>query len=77
MGPVGRCIGSEIPAVQAFQNPLPDTPAGYDDIDFVAVRAKIQARIDDDAANIESFANLAYHSANTYRATKGGANGAR
>ncbi|CAJ1960027.1 unnamed protein product [Cylindrotheca closterium] len=79
MGPASRCYGSEVPPAQDFQYPLPDVPVGYGSIDFIPVRASIQDVIDADAVNIGHLANLAYRSANTFRATdyRGGANGAR
>jgi len=76
MGPVTRCIGDNIPAVQEFQMPLPTPPETLPD--FSTIASDIQDMIKEKSIS-KDIAHLAYQCASTYRATDhtGGCNGAR
>ena len=77
MGPIQRCLGDDIPPVQFWQYPLPDSPSELPD--YIPIKEALQAVIDEDPANSDAMINLAYRCASTYRATdhRGGCNGAK
>ncbi|KAJ3027268.1 UNVERIFIED_CONTAM: hypothetical protein HDU68_004133 [Siphonaria sp. JEL0065] len=90
MGPQGRCINSDAPPAQPFQNPLP-TPSKKTP-DVAAVVAKIQSLLSTASATLEpdvlgngqpyygaQLIDLAFQCASSFRATdyRGGCNGAR
>ncbi len=73
MGPKARYIGPEVPAEDLiWQDPV---PAGRQDYDVAAVKAKIAAS----GLTISEMVSTAWDSARTYRGSdmRGGANGAR
>merc|ERR1711871_144536 len=74
MGPVTRCVGTDVPPAQPFQYPLPAPSRHHPDFDQVA--ADVRASLGD---NGPLFVRLAWASASTFRFTDflGGANGAR
>lgn len=77
MGPASRCIGDLVLSPQPFQQPLPDAPATKPD--YIPIRKKVQAKLDDGSIMAEDLVHLAFQCASTYRSTdySGGCNGAR
>jgi catalase (peroxidase I) len=76
MGPRTRCLGTELPPMQSWEEF--DPPLSTDLPDYVPIRAAIQKSIDDEPSNVAAFATLAINCASTFRASdyRGGCNGA-
>ena len=77
MGPITRCIGSNIPPPQDWQYPLPDAPTQM--TNFQQVKAEIISVIEMDKRTKGMFVRLAWQCISSFRATDylGGCNGAR
>lgn len=77
MGQRERCLGDELPEMQAWETSLGPLKASLPD--YVPVRKMIQKSIGDDENNLSLFAQLAMQCSNTFRQTdyRGGCNGAR
>ena len=75
VGPRERCLGDELPPMQAWETSL--GPLKSELPDYVPVRSMIQTAIDDDSDNLSAFAQLAMMCSNTFRQTdyRGGCNG--
>lgn len=87
MGPVTRCIGSDVPPAQPFQYPLPPPPNPLPDFDQVredllhVIHTPQDAILPQDASGTYAplFVRLAWQCASTFRSTDymGGCSGAR
>mmetsp|Transcript_16229 Transcript_16229/g.31816 ORF Transcript_16229/g.31816 Transcript_16229/m.31816 type:complete len:749 (+) Transcript_16229:40-2286(+) len=91
VGPISRCLGKDIPPVQAFQYPLPAPPPESDQPDWDDVKKSIKTAmttkskiLDPDTPATDPyygamFTQLAWQCSNTWRVTdyQGGCNGAR
>ena len=77
MGPVTRCLGSNVPPPQDWQYPLPDPPKELTSFD--QVKSEIKSIIEMDQRTKGMFIRLAWQCISTFRATDylGGCNGAR
>ncbi|KAJ3073082.1 hypothetical protein HDU98_002288 [Podochytrium sp. JEL0797] len=77
MGPQGRCVNSDAPPAQAFQNPVPAPPAKL--ANFTDVSAAVGKLFVGKPEVVAQVVDLAYQCASTFRATdyRGGCNGAR
>ena len=76
MGPVSRYLGSEIPAPQLWQDPVPAaTGAPIDESDIASLKEKVLAS----GLSVSQLVKTAWASAASFRGTdkRGGANGAR
>jgi len=76
MGPIVRCLGSEVPPPQLWQDPVPaHTGPMIDDEGIAALKIKIASS----GLSISQLVKTAWASASTFRGTdmRGGANGAR
>ena len=75
MGPRARCLGSHVPPVQLWQDPIPDASGVTISVTEIAQlkREILQA------GEVSELVRVAWASASTYRCTdhRGGANGAR
>mmetsp|Transcript_30722 Transcript_30722/g.92000 ORF Transcript_30722/g.92000 Transcript_30722/m.92000 type:complete len:181 (-) Transcript_30722:914-1456(-) len=77
MGQRERCLGDELPEMQAWETSLGPLKSSLPD--YVPVRKMIQKSIGDDENNLSLFAQLAMQCSNTFRQTdyRGGCNGKR
>ena len=76
MGPYARCLGSEVPAPQLWQDPIPAVAHPLvGDADIQALKGKILAS----GLSISDLVSTAWASASTFRGSdkRGGANGGR
>ena len=76
MGPYSRCLGSEVPAPQLWQDPVPGVagkPIGEKDV------ADLKAKLLGSGLSTAQLVSAAWASASTFRGSdkRGGANGAR
>ncbi len=76
MGPVSRCLGSQVPEPRVWQDPI---PAVDHDLIGDAEIAELKDLLLDCGLSIGQLVNTAWASASTYRGTdmRGGANGGR
>ncbi len=76
MGPVSRCLGSQVPEARVWQDPV---PAVDHDLIGDAEIAELKTKIMECGLSIGQLVNTAWASASTYRDTdkRGGANGGR
>ena len=76
MGPVSRCLGSQVPEPQLWQDPIPEVDHELIGEDDVAV---LKGNILATGLSISQLVSTAWASASTFRGTdkRGGANGAR
>ncbi len=76
LGPIDRCLGSEVPEVQLWQDPVPavDHPL-VDEKDVAELKAKLL----ESGLSTSDLVSTAWASASTFRGSdcRGGANGAR
>eukprot|EP00567_Pseudictyota_dubia_P009561 CAMPEP_0197445906 /NCGR_PEP_ID=MMETSP1175-20131217/11004_1 /TAXON_ID=1003142 /ORGANISM="Triceratium dubium, Strain CCMP147" /LENGTH=724 /DNA_ID=CAMNT_0042976945 /DNA_START=62 /DNA_END=2236 /DNA_ORIENTATION=+ len=77
MGPVTRCLGSDVPPAQIWQDPIPSLDyevIGESDADKLKARILVHPGL-----SVASLVRAAWASASTFRATdfRGGANGGR
>jgi catalase/peroxidase HPI len=77
MGPISRCIGSNVPPPQDWQYPLPDAPTQM--TNFERVKAEIRSVIEMDRRTKGMFVRLAWQCISSFRSSDylGGCNGAR
>ena len=76
MGPVARCLGSEVPKeVFIWQDPIPVSETNISDSDIAALKNKILSS----GLSVAQLVSTAWASASTFRGSdkRGGANGAR
>ena len=76
MGPHARCLGSQVPEPQLWQDPVPaasGAPIGDGDV------AALKAKILESGLSVSQLVSTAWAAASTYRGSdmRGGANGAR
>lgn len=80
MGPVSRCVGQDVPPVQAWQNPLPEPPSQLANFTLVK-QSLLQNVLRKDAQNDHAalLLRLAWQCSSSFRQTDylGGCNGAR
>ena len=76
MGPVSRCLGSQVPEAQLWQDPV---PAVDHDLIGDAEIAELKAKLLGSGLTVSQLVTTAWASAATFRGTdkRGGANGAR
>ena len=76
MGPVSRCLGSQVPEARVWQDPI---PACDHELIGDAEIADLKAKLLDCGLSIGQLANTAWCAASTFRGTdlRGGANGGR
>ena len=76
MGPVSRCLGSEVPEPQLWQDPVPEVDHRLiDKTDIASLKQQVLAS----GLSVPELVSTAWASASTFRGTdkRGGANGAR
>ena len=76
MGPVSRCLGTQVPAPQIWQDPVPEVDhklIGNGEV------SNLKKQILDSGLTVSELVSTAWASASTFRTTdkRGGANGAR
>ncbi len=76
MGPISRCLGSQVPEAQLWQDPVPEVDHELiNDQDIADLKTKLL----DSGLTVSQLVSTAWASASTFRDTdkRGGANGAR
>ena len=76
MGPVSRCLGSQVPEARIWQDPVP--AVDHELIDESEI-AELKVKLLDCGLSVGQLVNTAWSSASTFRGTdlRGGANGGR